>query len=282
MKNRLVIFILLMVSYASGAQEIIIKPWIWLSETPPDCPFIKSEIFAGIAFTGRHSDYKFADTWYPSWASDDKLYSPYTDGSCPRLDGSMESSNSGQGNGRFATTGQAVMEGNDPADLKVYSLGLCMASAEPYTGRYPCGSLVHNGIWYYGTYCLDPAGRVKYGNFLYNWPWLGPFVGFRISKDLGRTWIECPRTPEKSLFGESGKWGYPVKIGSPHFVDFGKNMENSPDGKAYLVAHGADKNDPKPRFANASWITGDQIYLLRVLPTPETINDSTQYEFFGG
>ena len=32
--------------------------------------------------------------------------------------------------------------------------------------------------------------------------------------------------------------GEPVKIGSPHFVDFGKNMEHSPDGKAYLVAHG--------------------------------------------
>jgi hypothetical protein len=35
-------------------------------------------------------------------------------------------------------------------------------------------------------------------------------------------------------------WGYPVKIGAPKFVDFGKNMEHSPDGKAYLVAHGAD------------------------------------------
>ncbi|GHU63186.1 hypothetical protein FACS1894123_05460 [Bacteroidia bacterium] len=40
--------------------------------------------------------------------------------------------------------------------------------------------------------------------------------------------------------------GYPVKIGSPHFVDFGKNMEYSPDGKAYMVAHGAEINDSKP------------------------------------
>jgi len=28
-------------------------------------------------------------------------------------------------------------------------------------------------------------------------------------------------------------------MGSPHFVDFGKNMERSPDGKVYLVGHDA-------------------------------------------
>jgi len=283
MKKILVTFSLSIVLLTAGAQEILIKPWIWQSEPPADCPFIKSDQLVGIAFTGNHSDYrKFADTWYPSWASDDKLYSPYTDGSCPRLDGSWEYSGSYLGDGKYATTGQAVLEGNDPVNLKIYSLGLIMASSEPYTGRYPCGSLVYNGVWYYGTYCLDPTGWVNYGNLLYNWPWLGPFVGFRISKDFGRTWKECPHKPEKPLFGETGKWGYPVKIGSPHFVDFGKNMEHSPDGKAYLVAHGADVNDPKPRFANASWITGDQIYLLRVTADPETVNDSSKYEFFGG
>jgi hypothetical protein len=32
------------------------------------------------------------------------------------------------------------------------------------------------------------------------------------------------------LFGESAKHGREVEIGSPHFVDFGRNMEYSPDG----------------------------------------------------
>jgi len=36
------------------------------------------------------------------------------------------------------------------------------------------------------------------------------------------------------------------------------------------------------RVANLSWITGDQVYLCRVRPAPETINDVTKYEFFGG
>jgi hypothetical protein len=175
-----------------------------------------------------------------------------------------------------------VIEGDDPLTLKVYSLGLQRASAGSYHGRYPCGSLVYNGVWYYGTYCLDPAGQAKYGDKTYNWPWLGPFVGFRYSTDYGRSWKECPLTPEKPLFQETGINGYPVKIGSPHFIDFGKNMQYSPDGKAYLIAHGADTSDTKPRFWNASWITGDQIYLSRVDPAIENINDISAYEFFAG
>jgi hypothetical protein len=234
----------------------------------------------GIAFTGRHSDYYVADTWYPSWASDDRLYSPFTDGSTPRLDGGRDPSNSGTG--QYATTGQAVLEGDDPLNLKIYSLGTTQASALPYRGRYPCGSLVHNGVWYYGTYCLSPEGRTDFGGFQYNWPWLGPFVGFRVSTDYGRTWQETPHTPAKPLLGETGMWGYPVKIGAPHFVDFGKNMEHSPDGLAYLVGMGAEVDDAQPRFANLSWISGDQIYLVRVRPSIETINDAAAYEFFSG
>lgn len=59
-------------------------------------------------------------------------------------------------------------------------------------------------------------------------------------------------------------------------------MEHSPDGKAYLVGHGAVEPDAKPRFANLSWISGDQIYLLRVAPDIETINHPSHYEFFAG
>ena len=262
------------------AAEAAAKPVVWPSQPPPDCPFKPSPDIVGIAFTGRHSDYHFADTWYPSWAADDRLYSPYTDGCTPRLDGGRDCSDSGVG--EHATTGQAVLEGDDPVNLKVYSLGLTTASALPYKGRYPCGSLVHDGIWYYGTYCLAPDGTTEYGDFKYNWPWLGPLVGFRISRDFGRTWTETPHTPAKSLFGESGMWGHPVKLGAPHFVDFGKNMEHSPDGNAYLVGMGAEVNDPQPRFANLSWITGDQIYLARVKPSPETINNAAAYAFFAG
>lgn len=265
------------------------KPLLWRSEPPTDCPFGPSTRVGGIAFTGVHSNYgptgegkgpAWGDTWYPSWASDGKMYSPYADGSCPRDDGAYDLAQCYPG--ATANTGCAVLEGDDPLKLSVRSLGLVKAAALPYQGRYPCGSLLHNGVWYYGTYTLGPDGQVKHDDVMFNWPWLGPFVGFRTSTDLAKTWTETPHTPAKPIFGENGLEGQAVKIGSPHFVDFGRNMQHSPDGKAYLVAHGAIDPDPKPRYANASWITGDQVFLLRVEPSLNTINDPTAYEFFAG
>ena len=74
----LVIVAAVVVSVVS-ADESAVKPWIWPSSPPADCPFEPSEDIAGIAFTHRHSDYSgLADTWYPSWASDGRLYSPYS------------------------------------------------------------------------------------------------------------------------------------------------------------------------------------------------------------
>jgi len=262
------------------------KPFVWESKPPADCPFEQSKELVGLLFTGIHSNYKVADTWYPSWASDGNLYSPWTDGWAPRLDGGRERSSSngytGEREKKQATTGHAVMIGDDPVNLQIYSLGLVGADPYPYGGRYPCGSLVYNGVWYYGTYCLAPYGTTYYGSSRYNWPWLGPLVGFRVSTDLGKRWKKTLHSPSKSLFGETGMWGHPVKMGSPHFVDFGKNMEHSPDGKAYLVGHGAEEPDAKPRFANLSWITGDQIYMARVTPSIENINDKAKYEFYAG
>ncbi|GHT23133.1 hypothetical protein FACS189430_05940 [Bacteroidia bacterium] len=256
------------------------EAFVWPNERPSDCPFPASNDFRQIQFLGIKSGFHYGDTWYPTWGDDDLLYSPYTDGKTWRLDGSWDGSMSWPG--EKAVTGHGVIEGNDPLSLVVYSLGTQPGSALPYDGRYPCGSLMYNGVWYYGTYCLGPSPFAKYGDITYNWPWLGPFVGFRTSTNKGLSWRNCPHTPEKPIFGENGLNGYPVKIGAPHFVDFGKNMEYSPDGKAYMVAHGADVSDPKPRFWNASWITGDNVYLLRVTPSPENMNDPSQWEFYSG
>ncbi len=262
---------------APEAKTPIVR--LWPSTPPADCPFPPSKDFAGIAFTGRHAEYVNADTWYPSWASDGNLYSPWTDGKVHDVQsGSF---------GEKATTGQAKIMGDDPMKLEVLEPSVWKASSLPYGGRYPCGSLVHNGIWFYGTYCLmnennSLEATIQTDQGPVNWGVFGPFVGFRYSRDFGKTWTETPHTPAKPLFPEPDKFGGPVRIGSPHFVDFGKNMEYSPDGKAYLVAHGAAVPDPKPRRANASWITGDQVFLLRVTPGIETINDASAYEFFAG
>ena len=242
------------------------------SQPPPDCPFERSAAITGVRFTGRHARYTTADTWYPSWAADGNLYSPWTDGEVNGL-----KSNS---NGPKAVTGYATILGDDPLHLRIAGQGVYPGSPAPYGGRYPSASLVHKGVWYYGTYCLmDSDGDASKG---LNWDILGPFVGFRYSKDFGKTWTDTPHTPERPIFPEPDKPGGKVKFGAPHFADFGREMQHSPGGFAYLVGHGATDPDPKPKEANASWITGDQVWLARVRPTVENINNRSKWEFFAG
>lgn len=241
---------------------------LWISQPPKDCPFKPSFDYKGIAFAGVHAEYENADTWYPSWASDGNLYSPWTDGTVEKI-GSFSG-------GDGATTGFAKIIGDDPLHLTITNVGTYPSDPAPYGGRYPCGSLVYNGVWYYGTYCLLDGG---YG---LNWDVLGPFVGFRWSTDFGKSWTQTPCTPSHPLFGEQSLRHEPIRIGSPHFVDFGKNMEYSPDGYAYLVAHGASQGPQGRRKAYDSWITGDEIYLIRVKPSIENMNDISKYQFFAG
>jgi hypothetical protein len=212
------------------------KGFAWQSPVPDGCPFPKSTSLTGVFFTGRHSDYRCGDTWYPCWASDGNLYSPWTDGKTEEITCSS-------GEGAVAKTGHAVMIGDDPLRLTIRNTSPPkQASALPYNGRYPAGSLVYNAIWYYGTYCLGPDGSYKHNDFVWNWPNLGPLPGFQISRDYGKTWEPSPLTPEKPLFPEPRKFLGPVKMGAPHFVDFGENMEHSPDGKAYLLFFGVHKD----------------------------------------
>ena len=283
--NRLLIVAVVLgcvVTQAYGEERPSPAYKIWPSQPPADCPFPKSTEITGVAFTGRYAHYNddnkdlphmIGDTWYPSWAADGKLYSPWTDGF---LNGVKSASWSGE----KATTGHAAIVGDDPLHLTFTDAGIYPGSAAPYAGRYPCANLVYNGVWYIGTYCLNDSDGDPCAGL--NWDILGPFVGFRYSTDFGKTWTDTPHTPERPLFGEPAKVGGAVKMGVPHVVDFGKNMQYSPDGKAYLVGHGATDPDPKPRAANLSWVTGDQIYLARVLPSPENMNDATKYEFFAG
>lgn len=262
-----------------GQEKIIPyspKPWvpkIWASDTPANCPFKSSNDISAIVFTRRFVSYTDADTWYPSWAIDGNMYSSWTDGEI-----NLESCQSS--GGVRARTGNAKIEGDDPMNLKITPLGTENASALPYGGRYPCANLVYNGIWCYGTYGVnfDP----KPENKKYSWAICGPMPGFRVSTDYGKTWTPCPYTLDNPLFPVSGKNGKQVKIGTPHFVDFGKNLENSPDGKAYLVGDGAIDNDPFPQIANNSWVAGDAIYLSRIKTSPETMNNFSSYEFFCG
>jgi hypothetical protein len=172
---------------------------IWPSRPPKDCSLSPSSAIKGIGFTGRHASYGGADTWFPSWASDGNLYSPFTDGTVAGIQSNSTGPN--------ATTGHAKIVGDDPLSLQVLPIGVQVASPAPYEGRYPSANLVHQGVWYYGTYCLD------WHNPHLNYDIQGPFVGFRVSTDYGRSWTDPPCTPANPLFPETGKNGSKVKIG---------------------------------------------------------------------
>ena len=124
--------IVLLVALSTGAEpqtadlkpEIVrFDPFTWPSEIPQDCPFQRSGAFHAVRFLGVKSGFRYGDTWYPSWAENNILYSPWTDGKTKRLDGYTDWSQSWV-DPVHITTGQGVIIGDDPLDLVAYSIGL--------------------------------------------------------------------------------------------------------------------------------------------------------------
>ena len=80
-----------------------------------DLPFEPSSSIKGLTFTGRYHVYTEADTWYPSWASDGRMFSPFTDGTVNGRD-VMSFNREGKAP---AQIGHAVIHGDGPHALTV-------------------------------------------------------------------------------------------------------------------------------------------------------------------
>ncbi len=267
--------------------DILNRPKSLLSCVPSDCPFEQSSDFSGIEFLGNHHSYTDSDTWYLSWGQDDRMYSPFTDS----IGSGVNGVKSWSGGGRGDVVGFSVVKGDHPSSLEFVKEGLIKGPGYQYRGRYPSASLHVDGVWYLGTYGCNnkPYITGKYDNGQkrwvgVNWAVMGGFAGFHISTDNGETWTESPLSTNvgKTLFPEPSRRNGPVKLGAPRVVDFGKNNQYSPDGKMYLVAHGTEFNEGETRKANHSWVSGDQIYMARVTPSVENVNDKSKYEYFAG
>ena len=125
----------------------VVWPNVWPS-TPSAAPWPQSTDLLGFHYLIGGNAVPpgiGADTWYPSWAADGRMYSSWTDGV-------VDNVRSGSGGGTHATTGFAIITGNDPFNLTLSDVATYVESTLPYQGRYPSLNYYRDGVWYYGTY----------------------------------------------------------------------------------------------------------------------------------
>lgn len=252
---------------------------VWPNSPQPDMPFLpSSDLTGGFQYLeGGNAQPPGigADTWYPSWGADGRLYSSWTDGH-------VDNVTSGSG-GNKATTGFAIVDGDDPFNLTLSNVATYAESAAPYEGRYPSLNHYRDKVWYYGTYSLEnygawPSPAPNCGN----WCIQGPFASIRTSTNFGENWTDSRRSMlnfTDNLFGESAFNNSKVKFGAPHAIDFGQESKHAPGGNLYMVGHGAETPE-----SHQSWMQGDSVYLSRTVggaPNPATINTRSAWEFRG-
>jgi hypothetical protein len=242
----------------------------WPTFIPDDCPLPRSSILDGIRFTGRHSNYTKADYWNMSWAADGHLYA-----SC------------GDGPGIW-NAGLYRIEGDSPEALGFTELGNFNIKKGQREGRrYGSCILVKDGVCFYGFEDgWNTSADVGLGRF---WGFAHARTYDRVGGDLTEL-----RDDRWRMKADSG-WAYPDglygavrpggffdepaginRIRGPRFVDFGRELEHSPDGFAYMTAHGSECGKPP------EWANGDSIFLMRAQPTIEGITRPAGWEFFAG
>ena len=231
---------------------------------PEGCPFPPSDFITDISIMDAHMEYgkvvnnvcvRSADTWWLTWAEDGNCYSPFMDGTIKEV----TAYGIKEGSSKQVHMGFVKFTGESPMNLVMDQIQNVNNNFGDSKFRYACAILSFNGNIFYGS-----SNRTT--NTI-----LGSFVGFNISTDNGKTFSGCGTT---SLFGDT----FPlIKMGEPHFVDFGKNMEFSEDKKAYLIGYGSMEANKYQH-----WMMGDDIFLCRVTPSVDYMNDASRYEFFAG
>eukprot|EP01084_Bolivina_argentea_P208257 355142_1 len=177
----LVIGILLVVAINSDSNHNN-NIWLEWSNTiaPHSIPFNKSTDIIGWEYLNNSNfmyggSFNSADTWYPSWSQNGNIYSPFTAGTVFLSKTINFTSDSvGVGINLNSSTGYAIISGDTPNDLTIIKAGIYTSSSYPYEGRYPCGSLVYNDIWFYGT-CFLNGSYYGCGSVCLQ----GPLVGYR-------------------------------------------------------------------------------------------------------
>lgn len=270
-----------------GKEE---TPYRMRNQAPADCPFERSKTMTGITFTGRWAGKGPGnDCCVYAWAKDDHLYAGGGDG----------------GPGGRKGYPLFKIDGANPFTLKTE----CLGSGCPF---YPCAMFAKDNMFYYGGI---PAFSRKGDRFF----------GFHTITDYTKSsghneermqhlcepsrfppvkndqWKDClvlPREKKRKnchldYASESGFFGddlhNTICITHPRFADLGRENELSPDGYAYVFAHGSeecvDSKSLNRDDSAAMWGNGDSIYLFRVVlkePKAENILSPSEWEIYGG
>ena len=131
-----------------------------------------------------------ADTFYPTWAADNNLYTGFTDGEvCDYETRKCFHVNSEPPDAppHEPTHGQATIVGDDPFALNITNVKTFSGyTTLPYETRFPAGLLAYKGTLWYGTYWVPPYTKTPWSTT----PKIGPLVDYRHSTDGGETWVE--------------------------------------------------------------------------------------------
>ena len=117
-------------------------------------------------------------------------------------------------------------------------------------------------------------------------------MAFAISLDKGASWTYAGSPYWDPQHGGALNGVFepinvtnPLKLGVARRVDFGPDLQFSPDGRGYLIGKGCDAND-------GTWcgfMTGDSAFMARtrrpfdeILANLSSLNDAAEWEFFAG
>jgi hypothetical protein len=198
-----------------------------------------------------YKPYLDGDTWNPTWADDDNLYTI----ACDTLGNAQNPTNSNLAVYKFT--------GGPPADIKVE-----LVNGMPQFGRMVQVWPEDNCCWKgSGLICVDgvlylAAGRNRYANpkeFNIQQVWDSVIIK---STDHGKTWSEVPPLGKSMFPGHT--------FGNPSFIQYGKDGTAGPHGSDKYIY--AVSND-------GAWNNGNTMVLGRVARDKIGNLDAADWEF---